>query len=130
MEYYRGGSALRSAPTPAGTNPFRLDLTDEQKRLCDWVARQARTGVRQIRYQEATTALGLHAEQLTRMLRDMRERLDEIHDMVEAPVVNTWAPYFGVTTRARYVWEDYRRAEQEVTDEPPVESGALEWMPG
>ena len=91
---------------------FRLDLTEEQRRLCDWVAQQAHTGVRQIRYEEATAALDLHDEQLTRMLRGMRERLDEIHAMVDAPIVHTQTPYFGVPAQARYIWDSYRRAEQ------------------
>jgi hypothetical protein len=105
---------------------FRFDLTEEQERLCAWVAQQARTGVRQIRYQEATTALGLPAEQLTRMLRCMRERLDEIHEMVEAPIVNTRTPYFDVPVHARHIWDKYRRAEQEVESEPRVDSRELE----
>ena len=105
---------------------FRFDLTEEQKRLCDWVAQQARTGVRQIRYQEATTALDLPEEQLTGMLRNMRERLDEIHEMVEAPIVNTRTPYFKVPVHARHIWDKYCRAEQEVEREPPVDSRALE----
>jgi len=121
------------------TDQFRFDLTEEQKRLCDWVAQQARTGVgsqtrmsafgvpvRQIRYQEATAALDLHDEQLTRMLRGMRERLDEIHAMVEAPIVNTQTPYFEVPVHARYIWDNYRRAEKEVEDESQVGSRELE----
>jgi hypothetical protein len=103
---------------------FRFDLTEEQRRLCDWIARQARTGARRIRYDEARTALDVHDEQLTRMLRDVRERLDEIHEMVEAPIVNTWSPYFEVPGQARYIWDSYCRAEQE-TVEPPVE----DWLP-
>ncbi|MCU0918401.1 MAG: hypothetical protein MUC88_28135 [Planctomycetes bacterium] len=94
------------------TEPFRLDLTEEQKRFCDWIAQQARTGVRQIRYQEATAALDLHDEQLTRMLRGMRERWDEIHAMVESPILHTQAPYFEVPLGARYIWDNYRRAEE------------------
>jgi hypothetical protein len=105
---------------------FQFDLTEEQQRLCDWVAQQARTGVRQIRYQEATAALDLHDEQLTRMLRGMRERLDEIHAMVEAPIVNTRTPYFEVPVHARHIWDNYRRAEQEVKSEAQVGSRLLE----
>ena len=125
------------------TDQFRFDLTEEQKRLCDWVAQQARTGVgsqtrmsafgvpvRQIRYQEATAALDLHDEQLTRMLRGMRERLDEIHAMVEAPIVNTQTPYFEVPVHARYIWDNYRRAEKEVEDESQVGSRELELVQG
>jgi len=124
MQYYAGGGALRSDASLPGMNPFRLDLTEEQKRLCDWVAQQARTGTRRIRYEEATVALDLHNEQLTRMLREMRERLDEIHEMVEAPIVNTRAPYFEVPVQARHIWENYRRAEQEVESKSPA--GSLE----
>lgn len=109
-------------------NPFRFDLTEEQKRLCDWVAQQARTGVRQIRYKEATAALDLHEEQLTRMLRGMRERWDEIHEMVEAPIVNTQTPYFEVPVQARHIWDNYRRAEQEVVNEPQGGSRELEMI--
>jgi hypothetical protein len=126
MQYDSDARGLRRETLLPGPSQFRLDLTDEQKRLCDWVAQQARTGGRQIRYQEATAALDLREEQLTRMLRDMRERRDEIHAMVEAPVVNTWTPYFEVPTQARYIWDNYRRAEQEETEqdrrEPQVES--------
>jgi len=117
------------------SDQFRFDLTEEQRRLCDWVAQQARSEVgclmrhnafgvpvRQIRYEEATAALDLHDEQLTRMLRGMRERQDEIHAMVEAPIVNTQTPYFEVPTHARYIWDNYRRAEKEVASEPQVES--------
>jgi len=103
---------------------FRFDLTDEQRRLCDWIARQARTGSRRIRYDEAKTALDVHDEQLTRMLRDVRERLDEIHQMVEAPIVNTWSPYFEVPGSARYIWDSYCRAEEETE-----QSFVQEWLP-
>lgn len=105
---------------------FRLDLTEEQKRLCAWVAQQARTGARQIRYQEATTALNLPEEQLTHMLRSMRERWDEIHEMVEAPIVHTQTPYFEVPVQARHIWDKYRRAEQEVESEPSVDRRTLD----
>jgi len=105
------GNIALGDPNP---NEFRFDLTEEQRRLCEWVARQARIGTRQIRYQEATAALAIHGEQLTRMLKGMRERLDEIHRMVEAPVVHTWTPYFEVPAQARHIWDNYRRAEQAV----------------
>jgi hypothetical protein len=103
---------------------FRFDLTDEQRRLCDWVAQQARTGPRRIRYEEAKAALDVHDEQLTRMLREMRERLDEIHEMVEAPIVNTWTPYFEVPVQARSIWDHYCRAEQEA-----VQPCVQDWLP-
>jgi len=92
---------------------FEFDLTDEQRRLCDWVAQQACTGIRRIRYEDARAALDVHDEQLTRMLRDMRERLDEIHEMVEAPIVHTQTPYFEVPGHARYIWDSYCRAERQ-----------------
>ena len=110
--------------TYSATERSELDLTEEQRRLCDWIARQARTGARRIRYDEAEAALDIHDEQLTRMLRDVRERLDEIHEMVEAPVVNTWTPYFEVPPEARYIWDSYCRAEKE-TEQSPVE----DWLP-
>ncbi len=126
MRYYPRGGALRSDTALPGANPFRFDLTEEQKRLCDWVAEQARTGIRHICYEEATTALDLHTEQLTRMLRDMRERLDEIHEMVEAPIVHTQVPYFEVPVQAGHIWENYCRAEQEVESQAQVDSRELE----
>jgi len=143
MQYYPGAGILRREASPPRTSPFRFDLTEEQRRLCDWVAQQARPGrdsptrlnafgvpVRQIRYQEATAALDIHDEQLTRMLRMMRERLDEIHEMVEAPVVHTQTPYFEVPAHAPYIWDNYRRAERSVEDnyrraERPVETEPL-----
>ncbi len=126
MQYYPRGGALRCDTSLPSASQFQFDLTEEQKRLCDWVAQQARTGVRHIRYEEATAALDLHSEQLTRMLRDMRERLDEIHEMVEAPIVHTQTPYFDVPVRARHIWESYRRAEQEVESQTQVDSCELE----
>ncbi len=138
MQYYPGAGTLR-AEASSRPSPFQFDLTEEQRRLCDWVAQQVRPGgdsptcfnasgvpVRQIRYQDATAALDIHAEQLTRMLRMMRERLDEIHTMVEAPILNTQTPYFEVPAHAPFIWEHYRRAEGSVENEPPVESRALE----
>jgi hypothetical protein len=139
MQYYPGAGALRSEAALPGTSQFRFDLTDAQKRLCDWVAQQTHPAgsfqtrlsafgvpVRQIRYAEATAALDLAEDQLTQMLRDMRERLDAIHAMVEAPVVNTQTPYFEVSVHARYIWDNYRRAEKEVKDARRVESRELE----
>ncbi len=126
MQYYPRSDALRSDGALPGASQFRFDLTEEQKRLCDWVAQQARTGIRHIRYEEATAALDLHNEQLTRMLREMRERLDEIHEMVEAPIVHTQTPYFEVPVQARHIWESYCRAEQEVDSQTQVDSRELE----
>jgi hypothetical protein len=98
-------------------DPSEFDLTEEQKRLCDWVARQASTGVLRIRYEDVKAALDVHEEQLTRILRDMRERVDGIQGMVEFPVVNTRTPYFDVPLQARDIWEEYCRARQDAT--PP-----------
>ena len=107
------------------TDLFQFNLTDEQRRLCDWVAQQASTGARRIRYEDAKVALDVHDEQLTRMLRGMRERLDEIHEMVEAPIVNTRTPYFEVPGHARYIWDSYCRAEQR-TEHPMSQPGAVQ----
>ncbi len=139
MQYYPGAGTLRAEASPLRTSPFQFDLTEEERRLCDWVAQQARPGgdcptrlnasgvpVRQIPYQDATAALDIREEQLTRMLRMVRERLDEIHAMVEAPILNTQTPYFEVPAHAPFIWEHYRRAERSVESEPPVESRALE----
>jgi hypothetical protein len=107
-------------------SPFQFDLTEDQRRLCDWVAQQARTGARQIRYAEATAALDLPEDQLTRMLWRMRERRDEIHAMVEAPIVHTQTPYFEVPTHARYIWDNYRRAERQEESASQAESHQFE----
>jgi hypothetical protein len=93
---------------------FQLDLTDEQKRLCDWVAQQASTGILRIRYEDARAALDVPEEQLTWILRKMRERRDGIHEIVESPILNTQTPYFDVPLQARDIWDGYRRAEQRV----------------
>jgi hypothetical protein len=63
------------------------------------------------------------------MLRGMRERLDEIHEMVEAPVVNTWTPYFEVPVQARHIWDSYRRAEKEVVRTSRMECRQRELVP-
>jgi len=96
------------------TEQFQLDLTEEQKRLCDWVAQQVSTGILRIRYEDARAALDVPEEQLTRILRKMRERRDGIHEIVESPILNTQTPYFDVPLQARNIWDGYRRAEQQV----------------
>lgn len=106
---------------------FQFDLTDAEKRLCDWVARQARAGVLRIRYEDARAALDVPDEQLTRILRDMRERLDGIHEMVESPIVNTRTPYFDVSLQARCIWDDYCHAEQETTSPLSVQNVAQQF---
>jgi hypothetical protein len=93
---------------------FECDLTDEQKRLCEWIAGQAQAGMRRICYRDAQAVLGVQTEkELTCMLRSMRERLDRIHDMVQSPIVNTTRPYFDVPPHADHIWRSYRRAEEE-----------------
>lgn len=107
--------------------PFQFDLTDAEKRLCDWVARQARAGVLRIHYEDVRAALDVPDEQLTRILRDMRERRDGIHEMVESPVVNTRTPYFDVPLRARCIWDDYCHAEKETTSPLAVQNVAQQF---
>jgi hypothetical protein len=96
------------------TESFQFDLTDEQRQLCDWVARQVGTGVRRICYEDARAALDVPDERLTHLLRDMRERLDSIHEMVQFPILNAREPYFEVPLDAGHIWDRYRRAEQEM----------------
>ena len=105
--------------TYSATERPQTELTEEQQRLCDWVARQASTGVLRIRYEDASAALDVREEQLTRLLREMRQRVDGIHEMVEFPIVNTAAPYFDVPLQARDIWDHYRRARQDAPLECP-----------
>jgi len=93
---------------------FDLDLTDDEKRLCAWIAEQAHAGVRRVRYDEVQAVLGMcGAEDLTRALRCLRERVDDVHDMVQSPIVNTAMPYFEIRPAAGYIWDRYCRAEAE-----------------
>jgi len=95
------------------TECFACDLTREQQRLCQWVADRARTGVTRIYYQDVAANLGIRDEmELTVILRNMRERLDGIHEMVQWPVVHTVAPYFDIHQDADHIWDSYRRAER------------------
>jgi len=96
---------------------FERDLTDEQKRLCEWVAEQAQDGVRRISYKDAQDALGIVSDrELTCMLRNMRERLDDLHAMVQSPIVHTQRPYFDIDADADHIWDRYRRVEEESVD--------------
>lgn len=96
-------------------NSFTFDLTWEQKQLCTWVAERASSGVRRIYYGELKTVLGIASDQdITRLLKDIRERIDDVHEMVSFPIVNTASPYFDVHARADYIWADYCRAEREI----------------
>jgi len=103
---------------------FECDLTDEQKRLCEWIAEQAQAGATRILYAEALAELPIESEkELTCMLRNMRERVDRIHEMVHSPIVNAKAPYFEIHTEADHIWERYVQAEETLPySEPDVSS--------
>ncbi len=99
------------------TETFDCDLTDEQKRLCEWIAEQAQADMRRISYKEAQDALGIVSErELTCMLRNMRERPDDLHAMIQSPIVNTHSPYFDIHADAQHIWDGYRRAEERSVD--------------
>jgi hypothetical protein len=94
---------------------FTLDLTDDQRQLCAWVAGKAGEGVRRIHYSEVKAALGIARDRdLTHFLKAIRERVDDIHRMVDFPIVNTTSPYFDIDMNASYIWDDYCRAEREI----------------
>jgi hypothetical protein len=101
---------------------FECDLTDEQKQLCGWIAEQAQARVERIYYKHAQAALGIQCEkELTCMLRNMRERLDQIHDMIQSPIVHTATPYFDIYADADHIWDRYLQAEEQtVYSEPDV----------
>ncbi|MBN2132308.1 MAG: hypothetical protein JW741_22600 [Sedimentisphaerales bacterium] len=93
---------------------FELDLTEDEHRLCEWIAGQARLGVRRAPYASVQMALGiLDKAELTYLLRGLRERVDAIHAMIQSPIVNTAAPYFDIHINAGSIWDRYGRAEQE-----------------
>jgi len=93
---------------------FELDLTEDERQLCDWIARQGRLGVRRVRYEEAQAALGiLDRAELTVLLRALRERVDNIHNMIDSPMVNTVAPYFDIHLGAGAIWESYEKAQEQ-----------------
>jgi hypothetical protein len=99
------------------TETFDCDLTDEQTRLCEWIAEQAQADVRRISYQEAQDALGIVSDrELTCMLRNMRERMDGLHAMIQSPIVHTHSPYFDLHVDAGRIWDSYRRAEAHSVD--------------
>ena len=96
---------------------FTFDLTRDQRQLCTWVAEQASSGVRRIHYDDARAVLGIASDRdITRLLRQVRERVDAVHAMVQFPIVNTTSPYFDIHMNADYIWDDYCRAEQEIVD--------------
>lgn len=93
---------------------FDCDLTDDQKHLCEWIAGQARVGKTRVYYEDVQALLGIGSQQeLTDLLRSMRERLDDIHDMVQSPIVNTIDPYFDICEDADHIWNSYCLAEKE-----------------
>ena len=105
---------------------FTFDLTDDQRRLCAWVAEEAGRGVRRIHYRDVRAALDIEMDRdLTRVLKAIRERVDEIHQMVHFPIVNTTNPYFDVDMNAGYIWDDYCRAELEMAG-ADLENGSHE----
>ncbi|MHC4519530.1 MAG: hypothetical protein ACYTAS_13155 [Planctomycetota bacterium] len=98
-------------------NTFAFDLTRGERQICTWVAQQASTGVERIHYDDVRGALGAVSDQeITGVLREIRERLDEVHEMVQSPIVNTAKPYFDIHANADYIWADYCRAERERLD--------------
>ena len=91
---------------------FTFDLTDDQKQLCAWVAEQARVGIDRIWYTDIKEAMHIGDDtNITRILRQIRERLDSIHEMIHSPIVNTHSPYFNLHRDADCIWDDYCRAE-------------------
>jgi hypothetical protein len=99
---------------------FECDLTDEQKQLCEWVAQRARAGAKRIHYKEAQAALNIEQEKdLTCMLRTLRERLDQIHTIVQSPIVHTNAPYFDIHPIADHIWGRYLHAEEQISYREP-----------
>ncbi len=94
---------------------FTFDLTDKQRRLCTWVADQARAGVRRIQYDDVKEAMHIDDDaHVTQILREMRERVDDVHKMIHSPIVNTADPYFDLHADADHIWDDYCRAEAEL----------------
>jgi hypothetical protein len=113
------------------TDRFACDLTDEQKRLCQWVADQARAGVMRIYYQDAQATLGIQSSRdLTGILRSVRERLDDIHAMVQWPMVHTNTPYFDIHQDASHIWDGYCHAEGVTCLQEAVEAGLLDCATG
>ena len=96
---------------------FTFDLTWDQRQLCTWVAEQASSGVGRIHYDDVKAVLGIASDRdVTRLLRQVRERVDAVHEMVQFPIVNTTSPYFDIHMNADYIWDDYCRAEREIVD--------------
>jgi hypothetical protein len=105
---------------------FAFDLTHGERQLCTWVAQQASTGIERIHYEDVRAALGVVSdEEITDVLREIRERVDDVHEMVQSPIVNTASPYFDIHANADYIWADYCQAEQTVV-RPDVDSHSRE----
>lgn len=101
---------------------FTFDVTSEQRQVCTWVAEQASMGITRISYGDLKSALEIPDDRhITRVLREIRERRDEVHEMVQFPIVNTTRPYFEIHPNADYIWDDYCRAEHDA-DHAPFES--------
>ena len=97
---------------------FTFDLTGQQEQLCTWVAEQASSGVDRVYYEDVRVALGSASDaEITRVLRGIRERRDDVHEMVQFPMVNTTSPFFEIDRNADYIWDDYRRAERQDASE-------------
>lgn len=95
-------------------NAFELNLTEDERQLCGWVAEQARIGIDRVEYAEVKAVMGTDDDRdITELLRQMRERRDDIHKMVHSPIVHTIMPYFDVHRDADCIWDDYCRAEME-----------------
>jgi len=93
---------------------YTFDLTSPQKQLCAWVAEQASVGAGRITYGQACLALDIPGDrEVTSLLRGIRERLDDVHNMVQFPIVNTAMPYFDIHPNADYIWDAYCQAERE-----------------
>jgi len=94
---------------------FTFDLTWNQRQLCTWVAEQASSGISRVQYDDVKAVLGIASDRdITRLLREIRERIDEVHEMVQFPIVNTTRPYFDIHRNADCIWDDYCRAEREI----------------
>jgi hypothetical protein len=83
------------------------------------VARQAREGVGRVKYADLKTMIGKEDEaEVTRVVREMRERRDAIATMVHSPIVHTHDPYFDLHRDADCIWDEYCRAESEALESP------------
>lgn len=96
---------------------FTFDLTNDQRELCAWVAREARAGTTRIWYADLKAVLGIEDDaEITHIVRELRERYDAVHEMVRSPIVNTNSPYFDLHRDADWIWDNYCRAEAEMLD--------------